>query len=116
MVSEGRKRQDLIPASLIYELVSELNWGAEAARRWGGDQAGLTLARVSDYLRAVLENPLHCWVTTSEAARVLGKSEETIRRWCRQNTTLFRFRRDELSGRYEVWLADLHKTEVPDAT
>ena len=115
MCSDPGKHHELIPASLIYELANELSSGAQVARRWGGDHAGVTLSLVSNYLRAVLDNPVHCWVSTAEAARALGKSEETIRRWCRQNTSPFRFRRDEQSGRYEVWLADITKTEVPDA-
>jgi len=103
-----------IPKSLLEQLLSELEQAATIAAQWQGPAAAAPLFRLVGHIRAVLENPVHQWISTKDAARILGKSEETVRRRCRANTTDFRFRRLE-NGRYEVWLADLSSKETLNA-
>jgi hypothetical protein len=99
--------QKTIPLSLLDQVILELERGLEETARWHGRTFTITLESVIGELRSLITNPVHQWVGTAEAARITGRSEETIRRRCRSDTASFRFYRDQASGRYLIWLADL---------
>lgn len=100
-----------LPKLLIVQFLQQLEADACAMERWEAESAYRTLRSVSRALRDLLEHPAHCWVSVADAARILRRSEETIRRWCRSGTAPFRYERDD-QGHYMIWLADLRKTEA----
>ncbi len=111
---------DLLPDAPFRQLIDRVALAHPeqfpgAVERWQGQAAATPLQHVVAQIRAVLNDPVHQWVSIREAGRILGKSEETIRRWCRQDRGEFRFRQIEQSGRYEIWLADLTRKDMLDA-
>ena len=104
-----------IPTLLLEQFITELEQAATATEKWLATDASFVLRKVSRELRGLLSNPIHQWVSVADAARLLQRSEETIRRWCRTGATDFTFRNDA-QGRYWIWLPDLTpREEFPDA-
>ena len=99
-------KAEVFPKSLLERFVATLHEHTAIMARWRGDDDVAPLRQVASELQALLDNPVHVWVSTAEAARIHRKSEETIRRWCREGRAPFRFCKRE-DGQYEIWLPDL---------
>lgn len=95
------------PEPLLRDFVSRLERDAAAMEHWLGGPSAVSLRKVAAELTAMLDNPVHRWITVKEAAIIMKKSEETIRRWCRLGTAPFEFRQDQKSDEYAIWLASV---------
>lgn len=94
-----------IPTSVI--LLQLDAWDAQAAQveRYCGADCARTMKEMSREMRARITGAACRWVNTSDAARIRGVSEETIRRYCRTGSADFRFTQED--GKYLIWLQDL---------
>jgi len=99
-------KAEVLPKALLESYVATLHEQSEVLAHWHGEECARPLRRFASELQALLDNPVHIWVSVAEAARIRGKSEETIRRWCRQGRAPFRCHKRE-DGQYEIWLPDL---------
>lgn len=97
----------VFPEPILRDFVSRLEKEAATVEKWSGPGGALVLRKVAGELQALLDNPVHRWLTVRETAQLLHKSEETIRRWCRLGTAPFQFRQDEDSGEYQIWMASV---------
>lgn len=96
----------MLPRALLESFVAMLHEHSDVMARWHHEAGAAPLRQVAADLQSLLDNPANVWASVAECARILNKSEETIRRWCRKNTAPFRFhKRDD--GQYEIWLPDL---------
>ena len=101
---------EVLPRALLESFIAMLQHDSEAMARWHDEADAAPLRRVAAALQSLLEDPANVWASVADCARLLDKSEETIRRWCRNGTAPFRFHKRE-DGQYEIWLPDLLKTK-----
>lgn len=94
-----------IPTSIIMSLVEKLEAQADSDERYHGADCARPIKEVARDLRARITGATCQWVNTSDAARIKGVSEESIRRWCRDGTADFEFTKE--NGKYWIWLPDL---------
>ena len=102
--------QETIPRSLLESFILTVRRDLASASRWLEPASVVPAEKILAELEAILTDPQHRWISVADAARVTSKSEETIRRWCRNKTAPFRFRKRN-SGEYEIWLPDLNRGE-----
>lgn len=102
--------EDAIPKSLVRQFIDGVRQDLACAGRWLDPTHLLPAEKIVASLQTMLEDPVHRWVDVADAARLIGKSQETVRRQCRTDTAPFRFVK-EASGRYAIWLPDLHTGE-----
>jgi hypothetical protein len=102
---------EVVPRSLLESFIDSLSRDAETVSRRRGEAEAMPLRSIIHDLRNLVDDPQNIWVGVTDASRRLRKSEETIRRWCRQGTAPFRFHKTS-TGEYEIWLPDLNRGEA----
>lgn len=101
-------RERVIPVSVIRVIMDQLETDAATLETWKIPEATI-FRTIVQQLREAIDNPLYVWVPAEDAAKRIGKSAETIRRYCRENRAPFApftYRRTN-SNRYEIWLPDI---------
>ena len=68
------------------------------------DDITIRLERIESFLVALLQQrAVKEWYTTEEIAAIVGKSEFTVREWCR-NARIHAAKKGSGRGRYQSWV------------